>query len=339
MVFRTGSLEIMVKRYWEDRKVFVTGATGLVGGWLIKKLIELNSDVVVLIRDFVPNSTFMKQKFFEKVTVINGDLSDSVFLRRVLNEYEVTNIIHLASQTTVPIANRSPISTYESNIRGTWNLLEASNFEKKIIKSVVIASSDKAYGESRTLPYTEETPLNAIYPYDVSKACADLISRSYANVFDVPVAITRCGNFFGGGDLNWNRLIPGTIRSLIKKQQPIIRSNGNLIRDYIYVEDVVSAYIKLSEFLSHNIEIKVQAFNFSNESKKTVLDITNLIIKLIKSNLEPIIMNEGENEISEQFLDASKAKKNLGWQPEYKIEEGLRKTINWYKEYFDANQL
>jgi len=323
--------------FWQDRRVFITGASGLVGGWLVERLLKEGADVVILLRDWVPGSHLLSSHLLEKTTVVRGDLSDSRFLERVLAEYEIQSVIHLAAQTIVPIANKNPLSTFESNIAGTWNLLEACRSVQSI-RSIVIASSDKAYGDADVLPYVETTPLRAIYPYDVSKACADMIGLSYAKSFDMPIAITRCGNFFGGGDLNWNRIIPGTIRSVLRGQAPEIRSDGTLIRDYIYVEDAVSAYMTLTKALSLDPSLKGEAFNFSNETQRTVLDLTTHIIKLLGSSLEPIIQGKNHGEIQAQYLDSSKATKMLGWEPEFGLDEGLKRTVDWYKNYLESPQ-
>ena len=324
---------LAIMKFWQDRRVFVTGGSGLVGGWLVEKLLQQGADVIVLLRDWVPQSRLLSKKNLERATIVRGDLSDTRYLERVLAEYEVQSVIHLAAQTIVPIANKNPLSTFESNIAGTWNLLEAC-LHVKSVASIVVASSDKAYGDVPVLPYKETMPLQAVYPYDVSKACADMISLSYANSFDSPVAITRCGNFFGGGDLNWNRIIPGTIRSVIRDQAPVIRSDGTLIRDYIYVEDAVSAYMTLSEALAKNKTLKGEAFNFSNKTQKTVLALTKNILELLGSNLVPIIQGNNNGEIKEQYLDSSKASHVLNWKASFGLDEGLKKTVEWYKEYF-----
>jgi len=320
--------------FWQDRRVLVTGASGLVGGWLVEALLQKGADVVALLRDWVPHSRLLHKTVLEKVNIVRGDLSCPKQLERILAEYEIKSVIHLAAQTIVPIANKNPLSTFESNIAGTWNLLEACRLSKQI-DSIVLASSDKAYGDAPVLPYNESMPLAAVYPYDVSKACADMIGQSYAKTFDMPIGITRCGNFFGGGDLNWNRIIPSTIRAIIRQQAPIIRSDGTLIRDYIYVEDAVCAYITLCEKLAQNPHLKGEAFNFSNGSQYSVLDLTNLILSTMNSSLKPILLNETKGEIQAQSLDSTKANTLLNWQAKFGLEQGLKKTINWYKNYFE----
>jgi CDP-glucose 4,6-dehydratase len=332
---RKSSLEGMVMNFWQDRRVFVTGASGLVGGWLIEKLLSCKADVIILLRDWVPDSRLMTSELLQKTTIVRGDLSDTKNLERILAEYEIKSVIHLAAQTIVPIANKNPLSTFESNIAGTWNLLEACR-KVKSIESIVVASSDKAYGDVPELPYRENMPLRATYPYDVSKACADMISLSYAKTFNMPIAITRCGNFFGGGDLNWNRIIPGTIRSVARNQAPVIRSDGTLVRDYIYVEDAVSAYMALTEALALNPDVKGEAFNFSNETQRTVLELIKVIINIMESDLEPIIQGQNHGEIQAQYLDSSKAANVLGWKAKFGLEEGLKKTIGWYQTHLET---
>lgn len=316
--------------FWRDRPTFVTGATGLVGGWLVKNLVAASADVVCLVRDWVPQSEFSRTSLSEKVKVVRGDVQDQALLERVLGEYEVDTVIHLAAQTIVPIANRNPASTFESNIGGTWSLLEATR-RSPLVKQIVLASSDKAYGDHVQLPYTEDAPLQGRHPYDVSKSCADLIAQSYATTFGLPVVITRCGNFYGGGDLNWNRLIPGTIRSILRGQRPVIRSDGQHIRDYFYVEDGAAVYMLLAEKLANNPDLRGHAFNFSNEIQATVLDIVQKLLSLMKSDLEPDVRNEAAHEIRHQYLSASKAREYFNWTPRFSLDEGLEETIKWYK--------
>ncbi len=229
------------KGFWQDRPTFVTGATGLVGGWLVRRLVESGADVVCLLRDWVPQSELVRAGAIEKVKVVRGDVRDQALMERALGEYEIDTVIHLAAQTIVGIANRNPVSTFEANIAGTWSLLEACR-RSPVVKQIVLASSDKAYGDHEKLPYDEETPLQGRHPYDVSKSCADLIAQSYSVTYGLPVVTTRCGNFYGGGDLNWNRIVPGTIRSVLRGKPPVIRSDGQFVRDYFYVEDGAAAY-------------------------------------------------------------------------------------------------
>ena len=323
------------KSFWLDRPTFVTGGTGLVGGWLVKRLVESGADVVCLVRDWVPQSELVQSGLFAKVKVVRGDVRDQALMERILGEYEIDTVLHLAAQTIVTIANRNPVTTFESNIGGTWALLDACRRSPKV-KQIVLASSDKAYGDQIQLPYDEETPLQGQHPYDVSKSCADLIAHSYAVSFGLPVAITRCGNFYGGGDLNWNRIIPGTIRSVLRGQQPIIRSDGLFIRDYFYVEDGAAAYMLLAEKLAENPDLRGEAFNFSNELQVTVIDLVKKILEKMSSSLLPVVLNETSNEIRHQYLSAKKAHEVLGWRPMFSLDQGLERTLDWYTKYFAA---
>ena len=319
--------------FWRDRSVLVTGATGLIGGWLVKRLLSAGADVVCLVRDWVPQSELVRRNLLEQVRVVRGDVRDQALLERLLGEYEVTSVFHLAAQTIVPIANRNPVSTFETNVGGTWALLEACRRSPRV-GQIVIASSDKAYGAQPKLPYDETTPLQGQHPYDVSKSCADLIAQSYARTFGLPVAVTRCGNFYGGGDLNWNRIIPGTIRSVLRGERPVVRSDGSYIRDYFYVEDGAAAYMLLAEKLGANPGLKGEAFNFSNEIQVNVLELVERVLKLMKSRLEPDVRNEAANEIPRQYLSAAKARRVLGWKPFFTLEQGLKLAIDWYRGFF-----
>jgi CDP-glucose 4,6-dehydratase len=319
--------------FWQDRPALVTGATGLLGGWLVRRLFELGADIICLVRDWVPQSELVHAQLVEQVKVVRGDICDRALLERILGEYEIDTVFHLAAQTIVGIANRNPISTFETNIRGTWTLLEACRRSPKV-HSIITASSDKAYGDQEQLPYNEDAPLQGRYPYDASKSCADLLAQSYATTYRLPAAITRCGNFYGGGDLNWNRVVPGTIRSVLRGQQPIIRSDGQYVRDYFYIEDAAAAYILLAEKLAQNTNLHGEAFNFSNETPVSVIELVEHILQLMESNLKPIIRNEATNEIRRQYLNAAKARRLLDWQPIFTLDEGLKRTIPWYEEFF-----
>jgi CDP-glucose 4,6-dehydratase len=328
-------LDTINRDFWRDRRVFVSGATGLVGGWLVKRLIEAEADVVCLVRDWVPQSELVQSRLLEQVTVVRGDLCDQECLERVLGEFEVETVIHLAAQAIVGIANRNPTSTFETNIGGTWKLLEACRRSPKV-KQIIAASSDKAYGDAPVLPYTEETPLAGRHPYDVSKSCSDLICQTYATTYGSPVVITRCGNFYGGGDLNWNRIVPGTIRSVMRGQRPVIRSDGSFVRDYFYVEDGAAAYMHLAEQLAIKPQLAGEAFNLSNETQVTVLQLVEQILAAMNSPLLPDVLGEAIHEIKHQSLAATKARRLLSWEPLFTLDEGLSRTIAWYKNYFQA---
>ena len=318
--------------FWKGRPSFVTGATGLVGSWLVKRLVAAGADVVCLVRDWIPQSELVRAGTLDHVRVIRGDVRDQALLERCLGEYEIDTVFHLAAQTIVGIANRNPVSTFESNIQGTWALLEAAR-RSPSVKRIVVASSDKAYGDQEKLPYDESAPLEGRHPYDVSKSCADLIAQAYANSYGLPVSVTRCGNFYGGGDLNWNRIVPGTIRSLLNGQRPVIRSDGNFIRDYFYVEDGAAAYMLLAERMAADPALAGHAFNFSNEIQVTVLDLVRKLAVILASPLQPDVLNQASNEIRHQYLSAAKAKNTLEWQPLFTLEQGLARTVEWYKEF------
>jgi len=323
-----------MSQFWVDRPTLVTGATGLVGSWLVKRLVAAKADVVCLVRDWVPQSELVRSSTLERVKVVRGDVRDQSLLERAITEHEIDTVIHLAAQTIVPVAGRNPLSTFETNIAGTWTLLEACR-RNSSVKQIVLASSDKAYGEQAKLPYDESTPLQGVHPYDVSKSCADLIGHSFAKVYGSPVAITRCGNFYGGGDLNFSRIVPGTIRSILRGTRPVIRSDGQFVRDYFYVEDGAIAYMLLAEKLAENRDLIGQAFNFSNEYEVTVLEVARKILTLMKSDLVPDVRNEAAHEIRRQVLSAQKAKRLLNWAPTFELAGGLAKTIEWYRTYFE----
>jgi CDP-glucose 4,6-dehydratase len=267
--------------------------------------------------------------------VVRGDIREQETLERTLGEYEITTVLHLAAQTIVGVANRNPVSTLDANIRGTWTLLEACR-RSPTVEQIIIASSDKAYGDQEVLPYRENAPVAGRNPYDVSKSCADLLAQMYANTYRLPVCVTRCGNFFGGGDLNWNRIVPGTIRSVIRGERPVIRSDGEFTRDYLYVEDGVRAYLLLAEQLAARPALGGEVFNFSCEQPVTVLELVARILDAMGSNLKPDVRNEASNEIRDQYLDASKARTMLGWSPASTFEASLHATIDWYTGYFNG---
>ena len=327
----------MTAGFWHGRRVLVTGCTGLLGSWLCARLVELRADVVGLIRDHVPGSHLARSDTDRRISRVRGSVTSFRTVERALNEYEVDTCFHLAAQTIVTIANRSALSTFESNIKGTWTVLEAAR-RSRTLERLIVASSDKAYGASAQLPYSEEAPLLGRHPYDVSKSCADLLAQSYAWTYALPVAITRCGNLYGGGDLNFNRVVPGTIRSVLLEEDPIIRSDGSPLRDYLYVEDAVSALLVLAERLPDE-GVKGEAFNFSAEHPLSVREAVERVIAASgRTHLRPRVIGGTvpAGEIPHQYLSAAKAKVVLGWEAAWSMDEALAKTIAWYEAYLAA---
>ena len=321
-----------MSEFWRDRSVLVTGCTGLLGNWLVAELLERGALVTGLVRDLVPQSRLYAGDWYRQINIVRGCVEDLPTVERAINEYEVDTVFHLAAQTIVGVANREPLATFETNIKGTWNILEACRRVGGVSR-IVIASSDKAYGDQLVLPYSETTPLQGEHPYDVSKSCADLISRAYYVSYGLPVCITRCGNFYGGGDLNFNRIVPSTIRSALRDKPVVIRSDGTFIRDYFYAKDGVLAYLHLAEQMDRK-EILGEAFNFSNELQISVRGMVDKVLELMdKTHLEPVVLNRAKNEIKHQYLSADKAQKMLGWESKYLLEEGLKETIEWYTNF------
>lgn len=319
-----------IDAFWARRPTFVTGGTGLVGGWLVARLVEAGADVTCLVRDWIPQSMLLSGPLQARINIVRGDVRDQALMERILGEYEIDTVLHLAAQTIVGIANRNPVSTLDTNIAGTWALLEACRRSPRV-RQIVLASSDKAYGDQEQLPYDENTPLQGRHPYDVSKSCSDLIGQMYAVTYGLPVVVTRCGNFFGGGDLNWNRIVPGTIRSVLFGERPVIRSDGEYVRDYFYVEDGAEAYMRLAEALAADPRLAGSAFNFSNEAQVSVRELVRKILTLMDSGLEPDIRSEATGEIRRQYLSAARAREVLGWAPRFTLDEGLQRTIDWYR--------
>lgn len=314
---------------WRDRSVLVTGATGFLGSHLVAQLVEAGAFVTTIRRDRPP-ATSIEQAWAAQVTWVDGDVEDQTLVERALGEHEVRSVFHLAAQTQVGVANENPIATFRTNIAGTWAVLEACRRSPRV-EQVLVASSDKAYGPQPVLPYTEDMPLLARHPYDVSKACADLIALTYHETWGLPVVITRCGNFFGPGDTNWARLVPGTVRSLLRGEAPVIRSDGTLVRDYLYVVDAALAYLALAEAQLGRPELHGQAFNFSSEVPMTALELVRAIQDASGTDLEPEILGGGEHEIPAQHLSAAKARDLLGWAPTRAVAEALVETIAWYR--------
>jgi CDP-glucose 4,6-dehydratase len=271
----------------------------------------------------------------DRISVVRGAVEDAALIEHALREHKVEVVFHLAAQTVVGVANQNPLPTFETNIRGTWNVLDACR-RLTGIKAIIVASSDKAYGEHKNLPYGEDAPLKGSHPYDVSKTCVDMLAAAYAKTYRLPIGITRFGNLFGGGDLNLNRLIPGTIRSVVQEEAPVIRSDGLFTRDYVYVEDAARAYLLLAEkMMLEPDKLGGEAFNFSYESPKTALQVVSDIIALMgRKGLKPRVLNVASNEIPHQYLSSKKAREQLRWKPLFSFEEGLRRTIPWYEEFF-----
>lgn len=318
--------------FWSDKRVLVTGATGMVGSWTVKRLLRENAHVVALIRDADTQSELWRSRDIDRVNVVSGRLEDYASVERAINEHDVDTVIHLGAQTIVGTAQRSPMQTMEANIQGTWHVLEAARVHPELVKRVLVASSDKAYGDKDELPYTEEMSLTGRAPYEVSKSCTDLITTSYAVTYGLPAAIARCGNIYGGGDLNWSRIIPGTLRSLIRGEQPVLRSDGSFLRDYLYVEDVVDAYLTLGENMGTKVE-PGSAWNFSDESPMTVMEIYKATCAAYGTpDVAPKILGQAQGEIKNQYLSSVKAREQLGWQIEFGLEQGLRETVKWYQE-------
>jgi CDP-glucose 4,6-dehydratase len=318
------------------RSVFVTGAYGLLGSWMAKALLDLGARVTVLKRDAVAASALTLEGTERRVNVVHGDICDAPLIERALGEYEVDVVFHLAAQTIVGIANRAPLSTFETNVRGTWILLEACRHVG--VSRTVVAASDKAYGIHDVLPYREDYALQPRYPYDVSKAATDMLARSYWHMFELPVAVTRFANLYGGGDLNLSRLVPEAALAAIQGRPPVIRSDGTPERDYLYVEDAVAAYLAISDLLEDG-RASGEAFNAGGDEPHSVLEVVELICELADTRVEPDVRGAGTpaGEISRQWVDSTKLRETAGWKPQVSLQEGLRRTVNWYREYVHAS--
>jgi CDP-glucose 4,6-dehydratase len=312
--------------------VLVTGATGMVGSWLSRRLVDEGAIVVALVLDDDPQSELVRSGTIDRVSVVSGALEHYDTVERAINGHEVDTVVHLGAQTIVGTAHRAPRSTFETNVAGTWNVLDVCRTHRELVRRVVVASSDKAYGAQAELPYTEGMSLDARFPYEVSKACADLVAQSYAHTYGIPVAIARCGNIYGGGDLNWSRIVPGTIRSLMRGEQPVIRSDGTFLRDYLHVDDVVDGFLRLAD-QSESDGVAGEAFNFSDESPRTVMDIYTAVCKAVGAGeVEPLVLDAAVGEIKDQYLDATKARDVLGWDAAVTLDDGLARTVTWYQE-------
>jgi CDP-glucose 4,6-dehydratase len=315
-------------------RALVTGATGLVGSWLARQLVDDGHQVVALVLDADPQSELIRSRTIDRLNVVNGTLEDLRAVERAVTTHEVDVVFHLGAQTIVRTAHRAPLATLETNVRGTWNVLEVCRLHADQVQRVVVASSDKAYGEHVDLPYTEESSLAGRQPYEVSKSCADLIARSYAETYDLAIGIARCGNVFGGGDLNWSRIVPGTIRSLLFGERPVLRSDGTFRRDYLHVDDVVNAYLALARGLDRK-ELWGQAFNFSNEQPLTVREIYDAVCDAAgAAGVEPVVLDSAPGEIHDQYLSAERAQRELSWRPRIGLDAGLERAVAWYSDLF-----
>ncbi|MEK7831620.1 MAG: NAD-dependent epimerase/dehydratase family protein [Acidobacteriota bacterium] len=325
----------MTSSFWNNRTAFVTGATGFVGSHIARLLVEQGARVVCLQRDAVKSNSLDLFDLRRRVTVVIGSIEDHSLMERILAEYEIEGVFHLAAQAIVGAANRSPLSTFEANIRGTYFLLEACR-RAETVKRVVVASSDKAYGSHDDLPYQEDYPLLGLFPYDASKACTDILARSFAHTYGVPVAVSRFANIYGPGDMNLSRIIPGTILSVFRNEAPIIRSDGTPVREFVYVDDVARGYLLLAEKIA---DTAGEAFNFGADNPVNMLDLVNQIIRLAgkDSRLKPTVLlnHKIEREIDAQYLSADKAETRLGWRAEISLEDGLQRTIDWYRANLD----
>lgn len=331
-------MEGMVKTVtpWKNKNVLVTGATGMVGSWLVKRLLREGARVTVLVLDLDPQSELIRSGNISACQVVSGDLRNRGDVSRSVFASECEFIFHLGAQTIVSHAIFDPVYTFETNMMGTWNLFDVVRASRKSIKGILVASSDKAYGTAASLPYDESTPLHGEGPYDVSKSGTDLIARSYFLTYGIPTVIARCGNIYGGGDLNWSRIVPGTIRDLLKGNTPVIRSNGKFLRDYVYVEDAVDAYLTMAIKIDDK-EVNGGAFNFSREEPISVLDIYKAICEsTLGRYVEPTILDNTQHEIIDQHLSSTKARTVLGWQSSYDLNTGLAETIKWYRKFISS---
>ena len=320
---------------WEGKNVLLTGSGGFVGSWLSKSLIEMGANVTALLKEDAHDTLLRYSNMYPSFKdVIKGSILDLDLIKKIFISHNIDTCFHLAAQAIVGIANQSPLPTFETNIIGTWNILEAARTVESV-ERVVVASSDKCYGEPTKLPITEDHPLLASYPYDASKACADILSRAYTKTYGIPIGVTRCCNIYGGGDLNFSRIIPDSVRSVLLNKNPVIRSDGTPIRDFIFIADAVSAYLALAENLERK-EIKGEAFNFGSNSPITILDLVNKIIEISGKDLKPEVTGKDKPkaEIDAQYLSSKKAEKLLNWRPKVRLDEGLKETIQWYSNFF-----
>ncbi len=313
-------------------RALVTGGRGFAGSWLAKALVELGAEVSSLDIEGPSPSGLELHEIADDVNDVVGDLRNHDAVSGLLHERSIDSVFHLAAQAIVGDANASPVPTFQTNIEGTWVVMEACR--KAGVGSVVVASSDKAYGPHSELPYREDSALQPVYPYDVSKAATDLIARSYWHTYGMPVAVTRFANLYGGGDRNFSRLIPETVTAVLDGRRPIIRSDGSLERDFLYVEDAVSSYLAIAEALADG-QIRGEAFNAGWGRPHRVREVIDLICELGPGEVEPDYQGSGNpsGEIDRQYLDSTKIRERIGWQPKVGLREGIGRTLEWYGEH------
>ncbi len=324
---------IMDVKFWNKRRVLITGFEGFLGSNLTRKLVGASASIMGLDIKTYRKATLLTASDYDKIKVIKGDVANYSLIRKIISTHKIEVVFHLAAEAIVGRSLENPLKTFATNVKGTWNILEASRISGHV-KAVVIASSDKAYGSHENLPYTEQTPLIGRHPYDVSKSCADLIANAYFHTYDVPVCVTRCGNIFGPGDLNFSRIIPDTIRSIILNKTLVIRSDGEFTRDYVFVDDIVEGYILLAQEL-RKVKFAGEAFNFSNENPIQVKSLVEKIYEVADEDPDYKILGQARYEIKHQYLLAEKARIMLGWRPQFNLDDALKVTINWYKNHFD----
>lgn len=322
----------MNKKFWKDKRVLITGYEGFLGSNLTKKLITTEAKVTGIDIKFQRGNTALAKTDYNRIIPIKGDIVNYNLVNKIIKKYKIEAIFHLAAEALVGKCFKNPLKAFSNNIRGTWNVLEAAR-KSDTVKAIIVASSDKAYGSHKKLPYKENASLQGKHPYDVSKSCADLIAYTYFHTYGLPVAITRCGNVYGPGDYNFSRIVPDAIRCALLGKTLLIRSDGRFTRDYIFVEDIVEGYILLAEKLN-NLRLSGEAFNLSDENPLTVIGLVKEIRRLTNKKLKYRILNQAKYEIKHQYLSSLKARKFLGWKPAYTLEKGLKKTILWYKNSF-----
>jgi CDP-glucose 4,6-dehydratase len=323
------------EKFWKGKRVFVTGHEGFLGSNLTKRLITYGAEITGLDIEIKRKQTIFSVSDYRNIESIKGNISKRELVNKIIDKCKPEILFHLAAEAIVGRCNDDPVNAFKSNIEGTWNILDKCR-GNRYIKAIVIASSDKAYGSHEKLPYKEDAALIGNHPYDVSKSCADLIAYTYFHTYRLPVGTTRCGNIYGPGDFNYSRIVPDAIRSALNNKMFFIRSDGEFTRDYVFVQDIVNGYLRLAEQMN-KMSLKGESFNFSDENPMKVMDFVKMIYEIAGKNPNFKVLNKAKYEIKHQYLCSQKARKMLGWKPEYSLSEGIRQTIEWYKQYYDAN--